>query len=478
MLRNIIFIFILLANCLYAQHDHKLQHYLNKLEKDPDLKNASITFLAVHLSNGKVIASLNEEKSLIPASVTKVFSTATALSILGKDKTFKTLLEYDGSIDSNGVLYGNIYIKGGGDPTLGSPLFNKDNPLQFIQNWVNVIKNKYGIKEIKGTVIADVSIFDNNIPGGWAWGDIGNYYGAGTHALSIYDNTYELEFDTRNPQNPILKNIYPKLPEYVLINELETSIKQNDNSIIYGYPDTDERWIKGSIPAGKTAFKVKGATSSPDKLVVWLMKEELKKQKVLFANDTFIVKDNKERKLLHEQNSPLLIDIINHTNMKSINSYAECLINQIALTKYAQGSTSTGLDVMYEYFKKNEINTDGLHLTDGSGLSRSNAIAAVHLVQVLKLMYNDKANFEMFKKSLPVAGKSGSIANICKGTSAEGRVFAKSGYMTRVRSYAGYVSTLKGEEIAFAVIVNNYNCSPAEMKAKLEKLFIALAEHH
>ncbi|MFN7014551.1 MAG: D-alanyl-D-alanine carboxypeptidase, partial [Bacteroidia bacterium] len=92
--------------------------------------------------------------------------------------------------------------------------------------------------------------------------------------------------------------------------------------------------------------------------------------------------------------------------------------------------------------------------------------------------YHDKNNFEVFKKSLPVAGKSGSIANICKGTSAEGRVFAKSGYMTRVRSYAGYVTTLKGEEIAFAVIVNNYNCSPSEMKAKLEKLFIALVEHH
>lgn len=477
MLKNIILILILLANSLYAQHDHELQQYLNKLEKDPDLKNAAISFYAIHLSNGKVIASLNEEKSLIPASVTKVFSTASALSILGKDKTFKTLLEYDGSIDSNGVLHGNIYIKGGGDPSLGSPLFNKDNPLEFIQNWVSIIKNKFAIKEIKGTVIADVSIFDNNIPGGWAWGDIGNYYGAGTHALSIYDNTYELEFDTRNPQNPILKNIYPKLPEYVLINELEASTKQADNSIIYGYPDTDERIIKGSIPAGKTAFKVKGATPSPDKLVVWLMKEELKKQNILFTNDTFKVNE-KDRKLIHEHSSPTLAEIIYQTNLKSINSYAECLLNQIALTKYTQGSTSAGLEVMYQFLKNNQLNTDGLYITDGSGLSRSNAIAAIHLVQILQLMYNDKNNFEVFKKSLPVAGKSGSVANICKGTSAEGRVFAKSGYMTRVRSYAGYVSTLKGEEIAFAVIVNNYNCSPAEMKAKLEKLFIALAEHH
>jgi D-alanyl-D-alanine carboxypeptidase/D-alanyl-D-alanine-endopeptidase (penicillin-binding protein 4) len=119
-----------------------------------------------------------------------------------------------------------------------------------------------------------------------------------------------------------------------------------------------------------------------------------------------------------------------------------------------------------------------LFITDGSGLSRSNAIAAIHLVELLQFMYNDKNNFESFKKSLPVAGVSGSIANMCKGTVAEGKVFAKSGYMTRVRSYAGYATTIKGEDIAFAVIVNNYICTPAEMKAKLEKIFIALAEHH
>lgn len=478
MSKHLLICLLLFANGLLAQHDHKLQHYLNKLEKDADLKNASITFYAIHLSNGKEIAALNEEKSLTPASVTKVFSTASALSVLGKDKTFKTTLEYDGTIDSNGVLNGNLYIRGGGDPTLGSPLFYKENPLLFIKNWAEAIKNKSGIKEIKGSIIADVSLFENNIPGGWAWGDIGNYYGAGTHALSIYDNTYELEFDTRNPQNPVLKNIYPKLPDYDLTNELETSTKQNDNSVIYGFPDSDERTIKGSIPSGKATFKVKGATPKPDKLVVWLLKEELKKQNVLFSSDTFILKIDLEKKIIHEHISPPLADIINQTNMKSINSYAECLLNHIALTKYPQASTSLGLDVMYQFLKDNKVKTEGLYLTDGSGLSRSNAIAAVHLVQVLQLMYNDKANFETFKKSLPVAGKSGSIANICKGTSAEGRVFAKSGYMSRVRSYAGYVTTIKGEEIAFAVIVNNYNCSPAEMKAKIEKLFIALAEYH
>ena len=478
MSKYVLIALLLSSQLLFAQHDHKLQHYLNKLEKDPDLKNASITFYAIHLSNGKEIAALHENRSLVPASVTKVFTTATALSIYGKEKTFKTIIEYDGTIDSTGVLNGNIYIKGGGDPTLGSTLFNKENPLAFIQTWVDAVKNKAKIKEIKGCISADVSLFDNNIPGGWTWGDIGNYYGAGAHALSVYDNTYELEFDTRNPQKPVLKNIYPKLPDYVLLNDLETSAKQSDNSIIYGFPDSDERTIKGTIPSGKSAFKVKGSMPSSDKLVLWLFKEELKKQNILFNEMELQLKNDSLRKVIYEHISPSLADIVLQTNMKSINSYAESLLNHIGLFKYSVGSTNNGLDVMYQFLKEQNLNTEGLFLTDGSGLSRSNAISAVHLVQVLQVMYHDKNNFETFKKSLPIAGKSGSIANICKGTSAEGRVFAKSGYMTRVRSYAGYVTTLKGEEIAFAVIVNNFNCTSSEMKAKLEKLFITLAEHH
>jgi D-alanyl-D-alanine carboxypeptidase/D-alanyl-D-alanine-endopeptidase (penicillin-binding protein 4) len=477
MTRCFLIILLIVSNGLLAQQDHKIQHYLNKLEKDNDLKNASISFYAVSLKDGKIIAALNEYKSLTPASVTKLFTTASALSILGKNKTFKTQLCYTGTIDSNGVLNGNIYIVGGGDPTLGSPLFFKENPLQFITSWVEAIKN-IGIKEIKGSIIADISLFDNNIPPGWAWGDIGNYYGAGANALSIYDNVYELEFDTRNTSKPVLKNIYPKLPDFVLYNELETSESKTDNSIIYGYPDLNERTIKGSIPANRKSFKVEGSIPTPDRVVVWLLKEELKKQNILFGNDVFASSATDDKKIIYENISPPLADIVEKTNIKSINSYAECLLNQIALTKYPKATNKLGIEVLYQFLNEKNLNTEGLFITDGSGLSRSNAIAAIHLVELLQFMYNDKNNFESFKKSLPVAGVSGSIANMCKGTVAEGKVFAKSGYMTRVRSYAGYVTTIKGEDIAFAVIVNNYNCTPAEMKAKLEKLFIALVEHH
>ena len=112
---------------------------------------------------------------------------------------------------------------------------------------------------------------------------------------------------------------------------------------------------------------------------------------------------------------------------------------------------------------------------DGSGLSRFNAVTAKQLVGILKYM-NESEHKELFLKSLPVAGKSGTLRTLGRGTAAQARVKAKSGTMTRVKSYAGYVTTKNKRNIAFAIIANNYNCTSFQMKKKMEKIMIKLAE--
>jgi len=90
-------------------------------------------------------------------------------------------------------------------------------------------------------------------------------------------------------------------------------------------------------------------------------------------------------------------------------------------------------------------------------------------------MAKDK-NFNAFYNSLPIAGKAGSLGGLCAGTFADNNLRAKSGYITRARGYAGYVKNRKGELLCFSVLANNYNCTPTEMKLKLEKLMVAIAE--
>jgi serine-type D-Ala-D-Ala carboxypeptidase/endopeptidase (penicillin-binding protein 4) len=121
------------------------------------------------------------------------------------------------------------------------------------------------------------------------------------------------------------------------------------------------------------------------------------------------------------------------------------------------------------------LNTDGLFMEDGSGLSHFDAVSAEQFTKALAIMHKENLVFNDFYNSLPVAGRSGSIANICKGTEAEGNLCAKSGYMNRVRSYVGYVKNKKGELLAFAFLINNYTESSASIKRKIEKLLVALA---
>ena len=134
----------------------------------------------------------NSEKSLIPASVMKLITSAASLEMLGPDYRFRTTVGYTGKLNKrSGRLNGNIIIKGGGDPALGSKNFG-EHYSGFADGWVEEIR-KLGIKKMTGRVITDDSYFDYlPVPAKWLWEDAGNYYGAGAYGFSVFDNTYEI----------------------------------------------------------------------------------------------------------------------------------------------------------------------------------------------------------------------------------------------------------------------------------------------
>ena len=138
------------------------------------LKNASIGFYAFNLRDNQVIINHNGDLALVPASSLKLITTATALEVLGEAHRFTTTISYSGEI-KNGILNGNIIIKGGGDPALGSHRFRSYYGA-FLNNWATSIK-ALGIDSINGKIIADASIFDNEVPATWIWQDLGNYFG-------------------------------------------------------------------------------------------------------------------------------------------------------------------------------------------------------------------------------------------------------------------------------------------------------------
>ncbi len=458
---------------------NSVQNFVN----DAQHKNASVSFKLVDLSTKETIYSYESNRTMPTASTAKLFSTATALEILGPNYRAETRIYIDGIIDSNGVLNGNIWIRGGGDPSLGSKYFNEEEEqYDFLKKWVEELKKK-GIKSITGNIIADASEFGyNGAPDGWSWVDMGNYYGAGPSGLTVVDNLIQLHFKTGTKvnQSTVLVKITPFVPELIFQNYVLSSQKRGDNSYIYGAPYSNDRFITGTLPVNKEDFIVKGSLPDPEKQVAYLFSEAIKNSTIELLGSYKNVRlmniannDYDKRTLLFTHKGEKLIDIINKTNYKSINLFAEHLVCLIAYKKTGEGTTKKGLEIIESYWK-NKLGFTSIHLTDGSGLSRMNAISATHFTSLLYYMHTSKYH-DAFFNSLPVAGESGTLKSICRGQTGQGRVIAKSGTMRRVKSYAGYIYSKSGKKYAFAITINNPEGSMRNVRKKMEVIFNTIA---
>jgi D-alanyl-D-alanine carboxypeptidase/D-alanyl-D-alanine-endopeptidase (penicillin-binding protein 4) len=171
--------------------------------------------------------------------------------------------------------------------------------------------------------------------------------------------------------------------------------------------------------------------------------------------------------------SPYLSTIINVTNRSSINLFAEHILCQISVKRSGYGSTYNGALICKKYWN-GKVGAAGLNMTDGSGLSRSNSVSSKFFVDMLTYMHKSK-NAGKLKTSMALAGKRGTMSGMCRGTTAQGRVYGKSGTMTRMKSYAGYVDSKSGKKIAYAMTINNHTCSNTQVRQYFEKLMIKLS---
>lgn len=454
-------------------------YILKEFISNASLKNASVGIKAIDLQTSTTLLNYNSEVSLIPASTQKILISAASLELLGPDHHFKTSLEYDGYYGDDGVLHGNLYLRGEGDPAFASPMFEKFYGNVFDRLCEAVVNA--GITGIDGNVVGDASIFgERRIVGTWVWEDIGNYYGATACGLNIYDNSYKIFL--RSPyktgsQTKIIR-ISPPMPWIEFDNQVVASNDNRDNAYIYGSFYYDKRIIRGTIPKGQTEFVIKGSIPDPAFLAANEMIIRLRKNKIRVNGkpESFYQKVTAEnRKPLTEILSPPLTDIVNQLNENSVNLYAETLLLYLSVIDRGYVNLSEGCRTLTDFWEKKGMDVQGIFLEDASGLSRYNAVSVDKLVFVLDYMKNKSSFSGNFINSLPVAGVSGSLKSFGKGTVLENNFRAKSGYMERVMGYAGYLTTASGKEIAIAVLVNNFSCTNAEMRKMLEDLMMDIA---
>ncbi|SIS32458.1 D-alanyl-D-alanine carboxypeptidase / D-alanyl-D-alanine-endopeptidase (penicillin-binding protein 4) [Chryseobacterium shigense] len=417
---------------------------VNTMMTDPVLKNATWGFVVYDPKTKKVISSYNENTPLVPASTTKLLTTETAMNLLGENYRWMTQLEYSGTIDENGVLNGNLYLIGSGDPSLGTNKAGAWSYRDIISDFIGGLSRE-GIKKVNGDIIIQTALFKGNIamlPENVVWLENNNYYlpvgttreinpaneklivkksGFTSDKKYFYVSPYvkQMVYAEKYEGNGTLTTKLPEAPAY-LANTLRTTL------------------VKSGIGVtGKVTPKMTDATPET-------------------------------RKLVSAYKSPTLGDIIFYTNQHSDNSLAEALLKTVGFQKMGDQTSESGRVVVTEHLKNESFDMIGLNYMDGSGLSRSNNVTPISQVKFLTSLMDEKY-YKTYLTSLPVGGQSGTLKRMFIGT-GNGQVFAKTGTLNKVKTLAGYLKTNSGKTLVFSLMVNNYAGSVDMVKKRMEKI--------
>lgn len=451
------------------------QNAVNDFAQNSDLKGALISIQISDLVTGESLQAINPDLRLCPASVWKLFTTSAALSMLGGDFQFRTILAYDGLLEGD-TLFGNIYILGGGDPTLGSRFFDQSMG-QLMQDWTAAI-NKAGIKYVEGNIVANSSHFQGGaIPRTRIWEDMGNYYGAPVWGLNINDNTYFIDFKLPDDVGDLAEivNVHPQVPGLELTSEVVVAEQRGDQAYIFGTPESNHRTIRGTLPAGAKTYTIKGSLPDAPMMAAFQLREHLLDNGIGGMSNIAVeqnhVREAATLKTLATVKSPVLTEIIKQTNMRSDNLFAETLLLQLGV-KYGDPTIEGGLKAVSDFYKKACQSNCHLSAYDGSGLSRFTAVSSAQVVDLLLYDFQQLTQRNLLLNQLPLAGKEGSLKWFGDRTNLEGNMRGKSGSMEGVRAYAGQMTAFSGRQLGFAVLVNNFDGSGIEIKEKIEHMLL------
>ena len=440
-------------------------------------------------SRGKTQIDINAEKKMNPASNVKVITTGAALHSLGDDYRFSTGIGYDGEL-KDGILNGNLYIIGGGDPTLGS----KDSIATPIEKtfakWEKVIRDA-GVREIDGQVIGASSDFFNGMveEPTWQWNDIGTYYGAGVTGLMFYENmqSFEVSAGAQVGEPVHIIPSYPEAPWMKFRYDCTTGKAETGDQLYMftcGLEPSAE--IRGTFGVDKKPKRVDCSNKFPEltcahHFLKWLESHGMKVTGGCADDRLFKMTTAQDSlKTLGSTESPELRRIVYETNHISNNLYAETLLRTLGKEFKGNGCYDSSYVAVRNILKDLGVDTSrGYSLQDGSGLSRQNFISADFFCRFLEAMMESPV-YETYVKSLPSPGGPGTLGYNMKNHPSElkARIHAKSGSMNGVRCYSGYILPGDGNKdntIIFSIMVNNCTAPSWKVRPLMDKMMGMLA---
>ncbi|WP_075589975.1 D-alanyl-D-alanine carboxypeptidase/D-alanyl-D-alanine endopeptidase [Labilibacter marinus] len=419
----------------------------------------------------EVILSNNESMRLIPASLTKIVTTATALEILGPSYKYNTNIYMDGEI-SDGILTGNIIVKSSGDPTLGSKYFNETKPEVLFSKITQILKSQ-GVYSITGSVVVQAEKIPYSAPR--LWEDMGNYYGASPHGFNWMDNSIELTLQSKQEGSVCeIVSTNPRFYPQAIESRVVAATHNNDSAYVFGISEVDTWWVEGSIPCNRSQFNIKSAMPDPRVIFKNQLSDYIKSKGIELREQQNSLKDESTQQLLCVHSSPKLSEIIRIVNHKSNNLFADQLLLTLAKHEYGEFTWDYGR-LVFENFWKDKIDyIDHFSLKDGSGLSPKNIISPHGMVALLEWMNKYSSNFNSFSESLAKGGETGTLRSVFKNPKIKGKVIGKSGSMEGVLGYCGYATTMSQKQIAFCVMTNHYLIPTKQVRMSIDSMLTSL----
>lgn len=438
---------------------------LQPLLEDSYFQYGQLSVAFLDLENDSLTVAHNHQMALPTASVLKILTTASALKMLGPESTFKTEVGYTGEVE-DGLLKGDLIVSGEGDPSWASAHLGKS--IEMALEPVVEGLRAAGIKAIAGDVVGDASIYSKIlIPKTWPYQDMGNYYGAFCAGLNFADNMHYVHLRQQQKEGVAVDEVEidPEVPNLHIESLLLTGpAGSGDQAYIMGAPFQHNRFVQGTIPPGRGTFTIKGAVPDPALFVShhlynYLLHHGISVQGTYAATYQDGVKP---LKIVYEYTSKPLSHLAKLTNEKSINLFAEGLGLKAHITP----------EHMKDFWHDEGVDMTGTRVADFAGLAPDNAVSAQVIVDVLQTIYDDKDWWKVFRPTLAVAGESGTMRSLLRGSPARGKVYAKSGLISGVRNYAGY---MKISNRWYAFCVMSYNAGEGQqLREKLAQLLETL----
>ena len=470
-------------------------------------------------ATGEILFERDAGHLFVPASNTKIFTSAFALAELGPDHRFRTTIETAGTVQPNGHLVGDIVFIGRGDPDISNRKFpyehnaEREGPAEKVLAEMADQVVARGVKEIDGDVIADDSYFAfDPYPEGWTNGDLYFGFGAPVSAISLDDNTLTVTVQpgAKMGDAPAI-SVSPLGGMDTFGHEIVTgpSASKPQFSVVRE-PGPNPILLRGSVPVGGAVAHVDIALEHPAEYAAELLKKLLEDRGVRIsgqprvhhapppyreahaatalapppayfsalaqaANMNAGISTAVNMAVLSEHLSPPLLQIVGALNKVSENLHAEMLLRDIAREKAGIGTTDAGIELEQNFLKASGIPADEILLADGSGLSRQNLVTPRATVQFLQFILGQPWA-QGFLSTLPVAGVDGTLEDRFKNTPAAGRVRAKTGSLEHSHALSGYATSIHGSQLAFAIFADDDPAPPHVTSQVFDAIVVAMVE--